>query len=526
MRGLLFVICIFSLFSCRSEHYVEISKDVMIDKVKGAWAGKMIGVMYGRSMEFKATGKPYTNQILWKPEMLEGALLEDDIYGQLNFMMTMEKYGIDVSLDSLAKRFAYAGFPLCHANLQARKNYLSGIPVDSLSALKYSIHAEDLDFQIESDFIGFINPAMPQASSDLCAKVGSIMASGDGLYGGMYMTTMHALAYVSNNVDSIVRAALLSIPPESTYAQCVKDVIAAYDENPDDWMHAWKKIQQKWGEHDVCTPYHSFNIDAKFNGALVVIGLLYGKGNLKNTMDIVVRCGQDTDCNTANAAALLGIIYGYDAIPVEFKSYLPKIADKVFLHTNYSYNKAVSQTMRFIDETVVRNGGQVLKDKYRIRVQKPRSPKLAESFGNLRMKYQVQVCDSSKWNFDSDWQDFVYGDGDNDKYKVAMKPGATFEVSFDGTGVALLGSWNVDCGKTNVYIYDKLVQVIDTYYKEEAGKYDVNRAYLFYKLNIPDGRHALKVVSSNDKNEKSKGNKLYVERIIVYDKSGKANNQK
>lgn len=52
--------------------------------------GKMIGVMYGRSMEFKATGKPYTNQILWKPEMLEGALLEDDIYGQLNFMMTME----------------------------------------------------------------------------------------------------------------------------------------------------------------------------------------------------------------------------------------------------------------------------------------------------------------------------------------------------------------------------------------------------------------------------------------------------
>ena len=70
-------------------------------------------------------------------------------------MKTMELYGQDVSIDSLAKNFAYAEFALCHANLQARKNYFDGIPAEELSYPENSIHCEDIDFQIECDFIGF-----------------------------------------------------------------------------------------------------------------------------------------------------------------------------------------------------------------------------------------------------------------------------------------------------------------------------------------------------------------------------------
>lgn len=47
---------------------VEISKGVMLDKVKGAWAGKMIGVMYGRPMEFMCTDTTYNDSIKWQPE--------------------------------------------------------------------------------------------------------------------------------------------------------------------------------------------------------------------------------------------------------------------------------------------------------------------------------------------------------------------------------------------------------------------------------------------------------------------------
>lgn len=510
------IFCIIDCSLLSAQGIVRFSKDKMEDKVRGAWAGKMIGVMYGRSMEFKATGKTYDDNIVWKPEMVENSLLEDDIYGQLSFMMTMERNGLDVPADSLAKNFANAGFPLCHANLQSRKNYFDGIPAALSGKPENNMHADDIDFQIESDFIGFINPGMPRSSNKLCRKVGSIMSYGDGMYGGMYMASLHTFAYLNRDLKYIVINALKSIPAQSDYAKCIKDVLAAYKSDPTNWRAAWLRIQQKWGDLDICVPYHTFNIDAKLNGAFITIALLYGGGDFYKTMEIAVRCGQDTDCNTSNSAAVLGVIYGYDAISDELKSHIPQMADKNFLYTDYSYKKAVQQTLAFIAENVKRNGGVVDNAGYSIKVQSPFAPKLEQAFKNVRMQYQVQVKDKGCWKFDPNWTDFVYGDGDPDLYAVATKSGATLEIEFSGTGVSLLGSWNKDAGKAKVYIDNLFVREIDTYYREEAGKYDVNRAYLFHQFGLKDGKHRLKVVVSGDRNPHSSGNKLYVERMIAY----------
>lgn len=518
MRYIVTLITILSIAgSCSKPQYEIISKEVMKDKVEGAWLGKMIGVMYGRSMEFAATDRIYEESIEWSPEMLERSLLEDDLYGQMNFMMTFEQHGLDVAVDSLVKNFAEASFPLCHANLQARKNYFAGVPVSELAYPENSIHAEDIDFQIESDFIGFIHPYMPQASNRMCEKVGSIMAYGDGMYGGMFVSAMHTLAFGCNDVEQIVTSALKAIPSESAYAQCIEDVVDAYKEQPDDWRYAWEKINTTWAAIDICCPYHTFNIDAKLNGAYIAMALLYGKADFERTMEIAVRCGQDTDCNTANAAAVLGIIYGASGIPDIYKSHLPQMSDKPFLHTTYSYDKAVNQTLDFIAKTVVANGGKVTDEGYFIVKQEPTPAEYKVGFQELRMKYQVQVAEASKWRFEGEWEDFVYGDGDNDLYKLTSTPGASFEIDFEGSGVALLGSWNVDCGDAEIYIDGQQVKVVDNYYMTEAGKYDVNRAYLFHDLSLADGEHTLKVVNAASRNERSAGNKLYVERILVYE---------
>ncbi|MDE6832242.1 MAG: hypothetical protein K2J07_05885 [Muribaculaceae bacterium] len=119
---------------------VEITSATMIDKVRGAWAGKMIGVMYGRPMEFQVTDRMYTDSIIWQPENVTASLNEDDIYGQMNFMATMQRLGQDAPTDSLARYFAEAEFGLCHANLQARKNYFDGLRGLDLSSPQNSIH--------------------------------------------------------------------------------------------------------------------------------------------------------------------------------------------------------------------------------------------------------------------------------------------------------------------------------------------------------------------------------------------------
>lgn len=511
-------VAVTSLAGCKaSDNYIEISADTMRDKVRGAWAGKMIGVMYGRPMEFAANNALYTDSIIWKPENVEAALNEDDIYGQMNFMATMEKYGQDVSIDSLAKNFAYAEFALCHANLQARKNYFDGIPAEELSLPSNSIHCEDIDFQIECDFIGFINPCMPRSSNDMCRKVGAIMSAADGMYAGMFVSAMHTLAYGNSDIVAIVDEALKAIPTESGYAACIRDVLECYHNNPVDWEAAWNLLHEKWTPYDVCTPYLPFNIDAKLNGAYVVMGLLYGGGDWTKTMTITVRCGQDTDCNTATAAAVLGIIYGYDAIPEEYKSYIPQIADCKFLHTDYSFNKAVDQTLAFIRENVVANGGKVTADTYTIKKQLPKAAEYLRGFNGIKVSELVPVTDLNRWTFAGNWEDFVYGDGDDAPYLVATTPGDSATIKFNGTGIALLGSWNVDGGRADVSIDGEQIKTIDTYYVTEAGKFEGNRAYLFFILDLPAGNHTLSIVNSEVNNPKSSGNRIYLEKALIYE---------
>ena len=72
-----------------------ISKAALLDKIKGGWAGKMIGVTYGAPIEFRAQYATYDDSINWTPKDIRGSMWQDDIYVQLTFMMTMDQFGMD-----------------------------------------------------------------------------------------------------------------------------------------------------------------------------------------------------------------------------------------------------------------------------------------------------------------------------------------------------------------------------------------------------------------------------------------------
>ncbi len=125
----------------------------------------MVGVTYGAPTEFRAQGKIYDDSIKWKPADIRGSMWQDDIYVQLTFLMSMDKYGIDAPSKKYQEMFAKAGYPLWHANMQARKNYYDSIFAPLSGTPEYNIHADDIDFQIEADYIGFMCPGMPQTAS-------------------------------------------------------------------------------------------------------------------------------------------------------------------------------------------------------------------------------------------------------------------------------------------------------------------------------------------------------------------------
>src|SRR5690606_25482156 len=107
---------------------------------------------------------------------------------------------------------------------------------------------DDIDYQIESDFAGLMNPGMPNSASQISDKVGHIMNYGDGWYGGVYVGAMYSLAFVSKDIDYVVNEGLKTIPKQSDFYLCIQDVINWHKQYPDDWKATWFELQKKWTE--------------------------------------------------------------------------------------------------------------------------------------------------------------------------------------------------------------------------------------------------------------------------------------
>lgn len=223
-KTLIISLVILLLTSCTKNKYIDISQDILFDKVKGAWAGQTLGCTYGGPTEFRYCGVMIddTVSIPWSDNELQkwydgGGGLYDDIYVDLTFVEAIEKYGLDVSADSLAAVFMSKEYPLCHANQQARYNLLQGLTPPECGYWMNNPHADCLDFQIEADFAGIMSPGMVNSSSDICDRAGHIMSYGNGWYGGVYVAAMYALAYIYNDINLIVSEALKVIPVQSEF---------------------------------------------------------------------------------------------------------------------------------------------------------------------------------------------------------------------------------------------------------------------------------------------------------------------
>ncbi len=340
--------------------------DTYRDKLKGGFVGQMAGVTFGAPTEFKAEGFALPESLLrgWSPTMIEGALIQDDIYVELTFLQTLEKYGLEVSQEQIGKDFGDSKYPLWHANKWGRDNIRKGIMPPLSGHPKYNPHADDIDFQIEADLLGLISPGMPRAVQDLGWKFGHVMNYGDGVYGGIFIGAMYAAAFFESDRVKVVEAGLSAIPAESNYAKTIRDVLAAYQENPADWKHAWRKIEDKWGKLTNCPdrhplyPWRKLGIGANVNGAYVVIGLLYGEGDPMRTIQIATMSGRDSDCNPSSAMGILGTIIGFDNLPAEFKSGLPAMKGRKFAFTNYDFDSALVAMERTARQNLTAQNGR------------------------------------------------------------------------------------------------------------------------------------------------------------------------
>jgi hypothetical protein len=391
---------------------VSFTRQQLLDKIKGGWAGQTIGVVYGAPVEFKYQGSiiPDYQNIPWR----EGYVkywwdkkpgLFDDVYTDLNFVAVFEKYGLQVTTDTIAHHWASTAYHLAHANQASRYNILNGIMPPKSGFWKNNPHADDLDFQIEADFIGLMAPGMVNSATEIANRVGHIMNSGDGWYGGVFVSALYSLAFISNDVQEIVQQALKTIPEGTKFHDCIADVIKWRKQFPNDWQATWFELQKKWNQDVGCPKgvFLSFNIDAKINSAYAAIGLLYGNGDFTQSVDIAARCGQDADCNPATVGGVLGVMLGYSKIPSFWLNPLREIEALNFPETEMSLNKAYQLSLKHALGMISLAGGSVNVDQIRIPLSNPVPVAFEQNFEStfpiFRDRFDKSFTDELSYDF-------------------------------------------------------------------------------------------------------------------------------
>ena len=343
--------------------------EVYVDKMKAGWVGQMAGVGWGGPTEFRCKGEiiPAERMPKWRPALVN-QFGQDDIYVEMTFLRTLEEHGLDCSIRQAGIDFARSGYNLWHANRAGRDNLRKGIAPPDSGHPKFNRHADDIDYQIEADYSGLIAPGMPQVAIDLGEKFGRLMNYGDGLYAGQFVGAMYAEAFFEADIVKIIAAAVRAIPADSQYAEMVRDVLAWYANGPDDWEKTWPLIEDKYHKdpkytHGLCSRAGgkgAFSIDAKLNGAYILMGLLYGKGDPDQTIVIATRCGQDSDCNPSNAGGVLFTTIGFAKLPERFTSAIdPK---GKFSHTPYNFPALIEVSKKLVRQAVQRSGGKIETD--------------------------------------------------------------------------------------------------------------------------------------------------------------------
>jgi hypothetical protein len=340
-------------------------------------------------------------------------------------------------------------------------------------------------------------------------RAGRVMNYGDGIYGGMFVGCMYSAAFFEKDPHRIVETGLACLPAASPYAKLISDVLAWHRQHPNDWKKVWQLVQDKWDTNDPCPDgaERPFNIDAKLNGAYIALGLLFGDGDFGKTIEISTRSGQDSDCNPASAAGILGVALGYRGIPDEWKSGIPGLAEKKFAYTDYSFNGIVESTYQRALSLIRKTGGRVDGDKASVKVQTPQAAKL-EVWNYGKVGGRIPAGDP-RWTWKGEWRT---GEGRRPSRTASVK-GAEAGVTFTGTGAIVVGPYLPTGGKADVYLDGKLHRTVDANSDEKASK---GGEAVWHAFGLKAGEHTVRIVVRGEPAWDGPGADIAIEDLVVF----------
>lgn len=356
------------------------SDDVLLEKIHGAWLGRICGCLLGKTVEgirtnelipfLKESGNYPMRRYILSTDCTEetygkygfpfrhvcyvdqtnGMPPDDDTNYVLLAQTLIETCGRDFTPDDMARHWlrmqnkdAY-----CTAERVAYCNFIKGYqPPDS--AVYKNAFREWIGAQIRGDYFGYVNPGAPETAADMAWRDASISHIKNGIYGEMWVSAMLACAAVAGEgdpvtrIETVIRGGMAQIPATSRLYEALTTVLDGYRDGTTQ-ADCFAAIRARFNEHDGHDWCHTIS-----NAMIVAASLLYGGGDFGKSICMAVETGFDTDCNGATVGSVLGMLFGRSCIGDEWAEPMKDtLCTTLFGMDKLSISERAEMTMKHI----------------------------------------------------------------------------------------------------------------------------------------------------------------------------------
>ena len=288
---------------------LSLPADAYFDKVHGAWQAIMVANHTGLIHEGQYLDEPSSaNAIeLYLPDLWS---TDDDTAVEWVDLHILETYGLDPSYAQIRDEWVdHLNHDIWVSTRRARDLMDQGIlPPDTGSAELNPDGVWSIDAQLQTELFGLIAPGLPDEAERRARYFARGTNSGLAVEVSAFYARMYALAFFEDEVPTLIAAAQSGSAPDSEVYRIVEDVVGWHQQHPDDWRATRRLIRDAY---DTDLEWWA----SKVNFASTLMALLYGGGDVVQTLTIACLAGWDADNNATTSAGLLGLIHGRSRLP-------------------------------------------------------------------------------------------------------------------------------------------------------------------------------------------------------------------
>ena len=224
-----------------------ISREKMVDKIKGGWMGALWANFTGLPSEFHYITSPGTDES-FKWVLSDVYTTDDDTSMEYTFLHMMEVYGVnDITYEDMVAEWIYHFQDyIWEGNYYARQLMLQGKVPPETGKAGFNRTPEAIDAQIECEVFGMVTPGMPQNAYGRTKWWMAAVGDGVVLENAAFYAMLCSNAFTFDSVYDNMEDVRSRFDNNGTTAKIYDTVKDLYEKNPDDWRKTRSAIHSKY----------------------------------------------------------------------------------------------------------------------------------------------------------------------------------------------------------------------------------------------------------------------------------------